>query len=449
MTWLVKYRTIILLALAGLALGIYVYVFEIKGTEEKKQAEEEARKIFSLTYDDVGKIRVQYEGDDYTIARQGEGWFFSAPFKTIAQAGEVKLLLDRLFELKRVLEIGKETESLKDFGLSPAKITVSLWSNDGKPVNTIWFGDRNPAHDNVYVMTQKDSSVLLVTSGVLYNVQKKMFDLRDRDLCSFERDRISRIELKKGKRVISLEKKKDNNWYLASPVRARAQRPAVNKVLDRLVYNKAEEFVAEEAKNIREYGLDRSWFAVTAYGKTGQKNVLLIGNKVKAGDFFFAKRQDRTAVFTITGYCVENLDQSLAALRDTVLIDFISQDIASVRVTGKGGELTISKGADDAWQAKGKSGEEFNRRAEELVKAVKGLKWVSIRSDAPRNAALFGLQRPSRQVTVKLSNGLEHVLELGKPADKDGKGFYCRLGNTKPVYIIGQEVAVKADQILN
>lgn len=445
-----KYFSFILLGLLLAGLGAYVYLVEVRGSEEKKAVEEKALLLFQADPGSVAKLRLQYKDEDLTLFREPDKtWFFSGDLKVPASSEEVNRLISRVFELKEVVEIGKK-RNLEDFGLRPSRVALTFWSGTGELINTIHFGDKNPAHDNAYVLTEADSVIRLVTAGVLYSVEKTGFDLRDRDICPYSREELTELTISiAGHRSFTLAKQKDGSWELTGPVAARAKRKEVVKIVDRLMFNKAERIVEEDPAGLAAYGLSRPRFKVAMRDAHGGETVLRIGKKSGEKGNYLARREDRKAVIAISGYVVENINRDYTDLRDTVLVAFRKDKVTCVRLENGGVTRKYTKGPDRVWQQQTpevKTGPDVDNRVSELVEALNGLTRRAIVHDRPRRIAPYGLDQPVK-ITLLRENGDPITVFFGSASGKPDGSYYCRIASSPSVYLVSAEVMEKAGKL--
>jgi hypothetical protein len=440
------------LLVAGVGLVTYIFFYEIKNTTRQEQTVEKSRQLFSVVKDSVAELQVRSGAEDYTIVRSASGWDVVRPLAVPAKTDEVERLLGRVLELRKTETIGRPTVGLADFGLGPARVAVSLWTRGHVPVTTVLFGDRNPARDQVYVMLTSDSAICLVGADVLYSIEKKLFDLRDRDLCGFERDRIAKLEVTVGPAApVVLKRTADYQWSILSPVQARARRQEVDRLLDKLVYSKADEIAAEEAPALKTYGLDPAQVRVGVWDRDDNMTILLVGKPTGRNDTYFAKRADRRAVYVVGQTVWECTNRPLAALRDTLLAEFDQENVNSLKVTVNDTVYACSRSADTTWQMdkpRMVTGPDVDRAVNELLAALKKLAWRAVASDQPASLAPYGLASGVRQVEIWFNKTTPPLsLLFGAAPNTPADRCFCKPGDSQSVYQVSREPLDKIGQM--
>jgi hypothetical protein len=431
----------------GMSLAAFIYLYEVRHKARTEQTVEESKKFLTVPRDSVEELRVRTQAEDFTLAKSAQGWVVVQPLTVPAKREEVERLLERLLDVKKVETLGRNPAPLVDYGLHPAHVEISLWTRNHTPAGSLLFGDRSPDRTNVYVLSAADSLVCLAAGDILFAVEKKLFDLRDRDLCGFERDTIAKLEVVAGPAApVVLKREADRTWTIVSPVIARARRTEVDRMLDKLVYNKADEIAAEEAPALKPYGLDPARIRVTAWDQENNMTTLLIGNPIGKDNTSYAKRVDRRAVYVVGQTVREGLDQTLASLRDTVLAAFAPENVNSVKVTVQDTVYACSRGADNTWRLEKPrpvAGADADNKINELIEALNGLAWKSIVSDQPANPAQYGLAAGARKVEIWFNQGQPVTLLFGSVGNVKENLRYCRLEPGKSVYLVPGAVVEK------
>ena len=157
---------------------------------------------------------------------------------------------------------GPSAENLKDFGLETPEKTVTVGTEGGAPL-TLLVGAKLADGSGVYAKTPDKTRVFTVSSYALSSLDKKPFDLRDRDLLHVKRDAVKTLEIAGPEGSYALAKDDKSEWAFTRPLATLAGRWSVDGLLGTLEGLRMESVAAEDAKDLKKYGLDKPARTVT------------------------------------------------------------------------------------------------------------------------------------------------------------------------------------------
>ncbi len=94
-----KFRNTLMLLVLTVAVGAYVYFYEIKGGEKREKEKEAAGKLLDVKKDSVSAITLKPDGVE--LKKTGGKWELMAPVQYQADEGTVNSLLYSLESAKR------------------------------------------------------------------------------------------------------------------------------------------------------------------------------------------------------------------------------------------------------------------------------------------------------------------------------------------------------------
>ncbi|MFH1006919.1 MAG: hypothetical protein V1800_05360, partial [Candidatus Latescibacterota bacterium] len=68
-----SFKTTIMGAILALLLGAFVYFYEIKGGEEREQAQQQAKRIFVFEDNQVRGLSLTQSGEEIVLAKAADG----------------------------------------------------------------------------------------------------------------------------------------------------------------------------------------------------------------------------------------------------------------------------------------------------------------------------------------------------------------------------------------
>ncbi len=414
-----KTKTTVILLVALIALGAYVYFYEIKGGESRQHEKEVAAQLVSFKTDDVKSVALIRPADHFTFhaVKQDEEWKIDQPVKTEGEKYAIEGLVNAVINSRVERVVANDTSDLKDFGLKPPQAIVVLEEKSGKK-DTISIGNKNPTETYLFIHRDHLPRVELTSTSISYQTTKGLFDFRDKRLIPFDKEKVVKIDIKGPTSHFVIEKS-GNDWFLRKPINRKADKTEVEKILNRVRSARAAEFVAEKAKSLRKYGLNPPKYEVSFYLAPNQaKKTLLIGKK-KDDDHYFAKDDSRDPIMSISQSTVDVLGPTTFDLRDKSVLAFKRDDISRIELIYPDSTIICDKDTADNWNitfpdsAKAKSW-----KVSTLLSTLTNLKAKEFLPGTKSMFARSGLKNP--RLLVRLYDKDKHFVEelsIGKEYD--------------------------------
>ena len=334
-----KIRNTIILIIIALLIGGYVYFYERRQltTDEKK---EKSGKVFAFKSENVTKLQIK-KGEDVLLCskKSKDNWEIEKPIQARADGAEIEKILSKLEFLKKERTIEEEkgkSLTMEEFGLKNAKFEVTVWVNDN--VHTLLLGDDSPAGNNVFAGFKEwepsprgdKKSVFLVEKGMIDTLDKKVNDLRDRVLLTFEMDKVEKLQLRSNETTI-LCGKVDNYWHILGLDKIKAKESEISSLLWTLDGLRAKKFITDlppflsstedkgaagEKGKEEEYGLAKPEFELTLYLKDNVTKSMLIGKEVSGEQAHYVRMADSGAVFLLDSDKVKDIKKDLNTLKE-------------------------------------------------------------------------------------------------------------------------------------
>jgi hypothetical protein len=318
---------------------------------EKSVASVEPEQVQTMTLD---------HGEEHIVVAQSEGdeeprWRLTAPLDTAADEWNVKQAINKIGDMRAEAFLTAEEAEEADLGFKEPQAAVRFELDEGDPL-TVTFGNSvtrevgEPAEeqDLVYVRTSRRSDVMLVKATRLDEVQKTAFDLRDKSVVSFKRDRVVRVKVERPEGFGFAIARRPDGWFVEKPEKVEARQGAVDDILWNLEDLSATEFVVDEAgpKQLREYGLGvpQATIAIELTGRD-EPITILVGDETEDGDFY-ATTGDEGQVVTISDFLMRDLPEDLSELKQ-LPADAPSPDMEGPE-TGAVPELPAVPGSPEA-----------------------------------------------------------------------------------------------------
>ncbi len=406
-----KLRNTILMAIVLVVLAGFAYFYEIRGREAREETERIEGLLLAFDADSVEGLTLETGEGLVEIARGEQGWRIARPYALEADDAAVDSLVRQLASAQQERMVVEDAEDLAPFGLDPPPVRVALLLADGETLS-LQVGGGTPVGYNVYVMRGDERAVYLTPAALKDNLDKSLFDLRDKQVLAFEDSEVEGIDIVAGTYEVSLRREAESTegaadtWRITAPSAARADANAVSNALRRLRTGRATAFVAEQPseEEIEAFGLAEPLSSFTIWTAGDASQTIDIGVESGEPSGVFARRRGSDPVFIVPESLVDALiPDDISDLRNRSLVHVernritafeLDQDEQSYRLERRGDEWRIADPRELEADASGVSNlltSFLNLRAEGFAEGT---------PDDPE----YGLQAPELVVAAHLSS---------------------------------------------
>jgi hypothetical protein len=330
---------ILVVVLAGL-VG-YIYFVDRgrppSGTETKAKA-------FDVSPENIEEVVVKNAAGETTrVRRIDANWKIVEPQDVDADAAAVASVTSGVAGLEVQRVVDENPTDVKQYGLDPPRMDVSFRVKDQKEFQQLLVGEKTPTGGDLYARKPGENRVFLISSFLDATFNKTAFDFRDKLALKFERDLATGLEVVQGGTTLALARE-GTEWKLSKPIAGRADYATVEGIMTRLQSAQMQKVVAEQAGDLRQYGLDRPTHTVTV--TTGSSRAtLLLGKSDEAA--LLAKDASRPMVFTVEQSLATDLTKELADFRRKDVFDSRSFTTNKIDVRRGAETLTFQKTTAD------------------------------------------------------------------------------------------------------
>lgn len=363
---------ILVVVLAG--LGGYIYFVDSKrpagGVEDKQ-------KVFTVEADKIQEITVSTDGESTSLRKEDGAWKITAPVATDADANEVSSLTSALAALEVNRVVDENASNLAEYGLAEPRITLA-YKAEGGGSGEIHVGAKTATQSDMYAVKPGEKRVFLVQAYQESSLGKKTFDLRDKRVLHFERDKVDLIELSQpGSPVVQLARS-GSEWVVKAPIQARGDYSAIEGVLTRLSTASMTRLV--DPNSPQTFGLETPT-AVATLGAGSTRATLEFGAE-QEGAVYARDRARPAAIFGVDPSLATEVKKSADDLRDKDLFEFRTFNLLRVRIARGADTYEFQKVAGtgetptDKWQrvVDGKGTDVDTTKMEDLLTRLSGLR---------------------------------------------------------------------------
>jgi hypothetical protein len=347
-----SFRSIAVLGI--LLVGVVAYLYFVDSKKPVDQTEEKAKVFAGLEADKIEEIKIDtVAGDNAVVQKTADGWKLVSPTPARADDSELSSITSNLASLTVERVVDDAPKNLGDYGMKEPVVQVSFRAKGAKNFRTLDLGTKTPTGSDMYARVDSEKKVFLVQSYLDSTFNRKPFDLRDKKVLNFDRDKVDRIEIANGDSLVTLLKT-GGEWRVSAPVEARGDFSAVEQLVSRVQSAQMKSVASEAATDLKEYGLDKPATTVTV-GMGSARAGLAIGKKAEGGDLY-ARDVSRNQVVTVASDLLTDLQKGVTDYRRKDVFEFKPYNLTRLDVTRGSDVMTFErlkgKGKDgaDVWQ---------------------------------------------------------------------------------------------------
>jgi hypothetical protein len=261
---------------------------------------------------------------------------------------------------------------------------------------------------------------------------------------------IKKIDLKSPDREIVLERAKNGSWNITRPVKSPAEQAVVDSLADQISGVEITGTAEEHPADLAPFGLADPGVIVTVTA-TDNKTLpaVMVGKPAPIGNSTFIKTADKPAVLMVSSTFGAELNKHVDDLRSRAAFTFKPDDSLKIAITRGSQSLELDR-SGDTWTIRRPQNYPADKEAvTALLNTLDNARAVDFIDDRAPDAAKYGLENPSLQVTLEGPSHTTETLSFGfKQPEASSNGIYARssYGNDRPVYTLTNDVFASANK---
>ncbi|MDE3154104.1 MAG: DUF4340 domain-containing protein [Acidobacteriota bacterium] len=393
------------LTLVAVCLGLAAYVYFVQSKQPPKGQQP---KVFSVEAAAIDQLTVKGSAGQTATLRKVDGkWRLLQPEAAPADEAQVSGIVTALSSLSIARVIDEHASDLKSFGLASPAIELAFSTNDGRTEQRLLIGDKNATGIDMYAKLPGSPRVFLIPSYLRETFDLTPFDLRDKTLLRFDRDKLTGLDLTADGRTVDLSKS-GTQWTIDQPLHAPGDFLTAENLVGRLQTAMMKSIVTEHPTDVKTYGLDKP--QVTATLLVGaDRTTLELGSKAPDGNVY-ARTSASPRIVTVEASLLDDLKKGPDDFRRKDLFTFRDYNADTVTLTRDGKTVTFSqqkgtgKDAAETWHRDTPAGTVKDGDMDDFLSKLSGLRaasWVA-------STAHTGLDKPYLTVTATFEDGKKH-----------------------------------------
>ncbi|MCH7872562.1 MAG: DUF4340 domain-containing protein [Planctomycetes bacterium] len=401
----------------------------------------------------ASRIEIQTPGGAATLVKNAGDWSFDGDGGR-AETSVVSELLSATAELSAVTFVDDAPTDTKSYGFDHPLAELRLTVPGVEDIERFTLGAYTDENTKrlVYVRRNDGPAVAKVRTTDVAKLIRAPLAYRDRTIIDVLPSRFERITLVSefgfggGRTEITLERS-GNDWAISAPVSATARTAEVDKLMAQLGGLRAEGVVADESQ-LSAYGLHAPAAKVSltykVVGETGGEadgeatsRTLTLAAAQHDGKYY-AHLAGRGVVYEITK---DAFTQFTAEYRTDRVIEFDDAKVERFSIRHGDSTHTFVK-RDDGWILEAEPDLPLDAdKVKNLLLQVNDLRTPRYVKHAGADLVTFGLDSPSREVTVSLDDGTQRVLWVSQRKGGSGteSGFYCGVKGRTDVFLLTED----------
>ncbi|HWP59233.1 MAG TPA: DUF4340 domain-containing protein [Candidatus Acidoferrales bacterium] len=265
--------------------------------------------------------------------------------------------------------------------------------------------------------------VALAAYVYFFEWRKETGERREK-LLNFSPEEAAVVELKNPAGEIRLERENAGGWKLTAPLKARADRAAVQSLLETLSAAEVARTVVADppADELKNFGLDQPAARLSVTLKSGVTLPgVLIGGQTPVGQSLYARREVKPDVLLVDGALRPVLERKVDDFRDRNILEIKEEALRRIALKSATAQWTLAK-KDNDWALETPRAAPVERaRIDKLIVALKSLRAQDF-IDAPSDRSRYGLEQPRLRLEIE-QNGRQVELSVGKARAGKGESF--------------------------
>jgi hypothetical protein len=404
-------RSTIALVVVLAGLGAYIYFVTWKKTDTDSTASKQEKVFAGLQADKIDELRVTSEkGDVTTLKKENGAWQLTSPIATKADETEVSGITTNLGTVDITRVIDENPASLKEFGLDKPHVEVDFKRAGDKDFQKLFIGEKSPTGASLYARRNDDKKVFLIPAFQENTFNRSTFDLREKTLVKFDRDKVDGVEITADGKTVAIAKE-GSDWKLTKPLQTKADFGAVEGLVGRLGTAQMKSIVTMDASaaDLKKYGLDKPQETVTL-DVGSARATLQLGSKAE-DNTVYARDTSRPMVMTVESALADDLKKGADEYRRKDIFEFRPFNATHIEFTRNGQTVAFDKvkntGKDaqtnpDMWKRVSPSAKDVSKDTMDSMLSRLSNMLASPFVDSTANT---GLDKPALSVFVKFEDG--------------------------------------------
>lgn len=338
-------------------MACVIWIFDVRDST-RRSGSSGGELVLDFTPETLTRIIINNKGNPpIELTRSDGNWMIVNPVEARADFTAVNKLLYAMEilsagEMITAAERKNRALSLENYGLAEPRTAISLSGPDGR--HMLCIGRTAPLGETMYIRIPPDDVVIAVSTNILSVIPENHNTIRDRKLLGNTLRDVRRVEIRRPGRPTVQMTKQGSEWFIESPVFARADWNKTRNILETLFEMEIKSFVSDTTADLIGYGLseEESPLQVTVWTVDGGRGEKIVFGKPVDNDpsLVYSSVGDGRSIYAVDAKTVGVFDAGVAWLRDPSLYFMSPDKIGSVRIRRPENVLEITRAGREDWK---------------------------------------------------------------------------------------------------
>lgn len=301
--------------------------------------------VLRLEMNDISKISVKSEKEDYSVSRVGDDLFLSNSQGLKIATDKLNMLFNSCSYVFAESIASSKKEDASVYGFDSPRATVTVTLNNGTE-RKVFVGKESVDKKGSYIKVDSDDNIYLRSAYGISSLTPEYNSFIDTNILMInptDYETLSGVYLKKGSnteiKINSVGEGNEKTWKMFVPAYAEANTITLSeKVLTPLGALKVAGVIEAKPDDIGKYGFDNPYAVVKISSNTLNQN-FIFGNEVDG--YRFLKVDDYSTVYVVSASDVSFLEISYIDLMSRLVHLENIKNISKAEITYPDGKLTL------------------------------------------------------------------------------------------------------------
>jgi len=410
-----KFRSTLILALLLVVGAFTVYFLDYKPGEERKVEKFLDKKFITLEIDSIIEIDIVSPEEKISLIKSEDKWLITDPVKVKANQNQINNLIRNVSQIKKGRKVSNSS-NLKVFGLDPSKISLYFRFKDGHETG-FSIGDESPTGEFLFAKRRNNSDIFTVPKEFFTQTNKKLFNLRAKNILFFRNNEIHKISVKTRSFEYDINWDAENRKFIMStPATLPIETGKMNAFFSRISNGQVAEFIDTEqpSKSITGLGDEETSIKLWASDPPRQE-ILKIGSVVTRNGkaYRYVRDASRPAIMLIDSSLAEYLERDPFEFIQKELLIF--EKVKVDEIVLKYGDINIQiNKKDNRWNLISPDNIiADDSRVSELLDNILSLKATTVENYKPKNVNKYGISPKKFFLSISESGKAMNSIQTG------------------------------------
>ncbi|MGQ9618624.1 MAG: DUF4340 domain-containing protein [Candidatus Aminicenantia bacterium] len=243
-------------------------------------------------------------------------------------------------------------------------------------------------------------------------------------LVTFSTSDINKVELKRGIEEIVFQKK-DDSWEITAPLKSKADKYTVDRLIEDFSDLKIERKVEENPRDLKKYGLEPPHRILKLWKKDGSTLTIYTGIENPIDGAIYAKKPEENTVYLIPSFLKSGLDKTLFDFRNKKIFEFEKDKVTKIKWESEGKSWEVTKKEDEWFLEQPVRALADKGKIDDLLYSLSGAEAKSFEVEDYKDEQLkdYFLEKPKIKISIKGEKDIN--ISVGVKEEKDKKSIYA------------------------